>query len=102
MQSPKPRKISLPHFLGMLQERLMFRESADRGQNAAYAVLVGAMVKSGACTFEDVIQGLKAAEEDARRVNEHAGTIRQLLNLRTRIEHLASKTEPTSKQDGES
>ncbi len=66
----------------------MFRENVDRGQNVAYSVLVEALVERGAITVEDLTSRLKAAEEEARRMNEHAGTIRQLHNLRTRIERL--------------
>ena len=86
MEVPKPRKLTIRRFLGGVQERLRFRENVDRGQNVAYAVLVEALVKRGACTLDDVIEGLKSAEENARRMNEHAGTIRQLHSLRTRLE----------------
>ncbi len=91
MQAPKPRKISLGNFLKLIQERLAFGESIDQGQNTAYAVLVLALAKRGACTVEDVTEGLKTAEDDARRMNEPGGTIRELRALRTTLERMAPK-----------
>jgi hypothetical protein len=90
MELPKPRKMTLGRFLGAIQERLVFRENVDRGQNAAFAALVQVLVKRGACSLEEVAAALQAAEEDARRLNEHAATIRQLRRLRTRVEELGS------------
>src|SRR3954447_20773797 len=88
MEPPKVRKITLRRLLSAIQARLALRENVDRGQNAAYAALVQVLVKRGACTVDKVAAALQGAEENARRLNEHGATIRQLRRLRERVERL--------------
>ena len=89
-------KGGLLRFLGALQWRLTARESVDRAQNLAYAVLVDELAKSGACSRDAVIEGLRKAEEDARRINLHDATVRQLRELRETLQRHGSNDDWTA------